>query len=41
MTPDAYGRGYYQKLYRALARWLAEQFPFGEPYYSNGEIPAD
>ena len=39
VTPDAYERGYYAKLYRALRHWLAEQFPFDRPYYSNAEIP--
>jgi len=41
VTPDAYARGYYQQLYRALRHWLAEQFPFDAPYYSNAEIPSD
>jgi hypothetical protein len=41
VTPDAYENGYYQKLYRALRHWLAEEFPFGAPYYSNAEIPRD
>jgi hypothetical protein len=39
VTPEAYDRGYYEKVYRALGHWLAEQFPFGDPYYSNAEIP--
>jgi hypothetical protein len=39
VTTDAYERGYYEKLYRALGHWLAEQFPFDAPYYSNAEIP--
>jgi hypothetical protein len=39
VTPEAYDRGYYEKVYRALQRWLAEEFPFGEPYYSNAQIP--
>jgi hypothetical protein len=39
VTPDAYERGDYDKLYRALRRWLAEDFPFATPYYSNAEIP--
>jgi Acetyltransferase (GNAT) domain len=39
VTPDGYERGYYEKLYRALQRWLAEDFPFDEPHYSNAEIP--
>ncbi|MGN6522986.1 MAG: GNAT family N-acetyltransferase [Actinomycetes bacterium] len=39
VTPDAYERGYYEKLYRALQHWLGEQFPFWQPYYSNADIP--
>jgi RimJ/RimL family protein N-acetyltransferase len=39
VTPDAYERGYYAKLYRALRRWIAEEFPFRAPHYSNAEIP--
>jgi hypothetical protein len=39
VTPDAYERGYYTKLYAALQRWLADSFPFENPYYSNREIP--
>lgn len=41
VTPDGYEHGYYEKLYRALRRWVAEQFPFEEPYYSNVEVPRD
>ena len=39
VTPDAYERGYYEKLYRALQHWLDKQFPFWRPYYSNADIP--
>jgi hypothetical protein len=39
VTPDAYERGYYAKLYRALQRWVADEFPFRAPYFSNAEIP--
>jgi hypothetical protein len=39
VTPEAYERGYYERLYRALGQWLAEDFPFDAPYYSNAEIP--
>jgi hypothetical protein len=39
VTPDAYERGYYAKLYAALQRWLADAFPFENPYFSNREIP--
>ena len=41
VTPDAYEDGYYQKLYRALRHWLAEEFPFEAPYYCNAVIPRD
>jgi hypothetical protein len=39
VTPNAYERGHYRTLYRALRHWLAEEFPFQAPYYSNAEIP--
>jgi hypothetical protein len=39
VTPDGYERGYYEKLYRALRQWVAEDFPLGRPYFSNAEIP--
>jgi hypothetical protein len=39
VTPNAYGRGYYAKLYRALRDWIATTFPFPNAYYSNTEIP--
>jgi hypothetical protein len=39
VTPEGYERGYYEKLYRALQTWLAEQFPFEAPYYSNVRLP--
>jgi RimJ/RimL family protein N-acetyltransferase len=41
VTPDAYERGYYSKLYQALQRWIADEFPFQAPHYSNAEIPAE
>ena len=39
VTPAAYERGDYDKLYTALRHWLAAEFPFWRPYYSNREIP--
>lgn len=39
VTPDAYARGEYRKLYRALRHWVSADFPFRAPYYSNVEIP--
>jgi hypothetical protein len=41
VTPAAYQRGDYVKLYAALRCWLASEFPFLRPYYSNREIPPD
>ena len=40
VTPGAYERGLYTKLYVALRYWLAEGFPFRSAYYSNSEIPS-
>jgi hypothetical protein len=40
VTPDAYEKGYYEKLYRALQQWMTE-LPFEQPYYSNKLIPGD
>ena len=39
VTPTAYEQGHYVELYRALEQWLAAEFPFWRPYYSNAEIP--
>lgn len=39
VTPAAYEQGLYAALYHALRRWLANEFPFWRPYYSNAEIP--
>jgi hypothetical protein len=39
VTPEAYERGDYVTLYRGLRQWLAEEFPFKAPFYSNAEIP--
>ena len=39
VTPAAYKRGDYDKLYTALRHWLATEFSFWRPYYSNREIP--
>jgi len=39
VTPDAYERGYYTKLYAALRHWIERAFPFAKAYYSNTEIP--
>lgn len=39
VTTEAYAKGYYEKLYRAVQQWLTDEFPFKEVYYSNEEIP--
>jgi len=39
VTPEAYERGDYVTLYRGLHHWLAGEFPFTAPFYSNAEIP--
>jgi len=39
VTGEAYERGYYAKLYEALARWVVTEFPFRSPYFSNQEMP--
>jgi hypothetical protein len=41
VTPAAYARGEYEKLYRGLRHWLSAEFPFRAPHYSNAEIPSD
>lgn len=38
-TYAAYDRGDYARLYTALRQWLATEFPFWRPHYSNREIP--
>ena len=40
VTPDAYERGHYTGLYRALRHWVGTAFPFSRAYYSNVEIPS-
>ena len=39
VTPHAYERGYYNTVYLALQHWLADAFPFTNPFFSNVEIP--
>jgi hypothetical protein len=40
VTPEAYERGYYERLFRALRHWTATEFPFTSPFFSNLEIPS-
>jgi hypothetical protein len=39
VTPRAYGE-YYTKAHSALRHWLANDFPFRKPYFSNRQIPS-
>ncbi|MQA95411.1 MAG: GNAT family N-acetyltransferase [Streptosporangiales bacterium] len=39
VTPDAYAKGQYAKLYAALRHWAVTEFPFSMVHYSNVEIP--
>jgi hypothetical protein len=41
VTPEAYDRGRYEMLYRALRSWVEESFPFRAPYYSNAAMPSE
>ena len=40
VTPSAYERGYYEKLFRALGHWGTKNFPFSAMHFSNQLIPA-
>lgn len=39
VTPSAYERGYYDKLFRALEIWGTREFPFSRLHFSNELIP--
>jgi hypothetical protein len=39
VTPEAYERGYYEKVHAGLRSWMAAEFPFWRPYWSNHELP--
>jgi RimJ/RimL family protein N-acetyltransferase len=39
VTPSAYDRDYYTKVHSALRHWLADDFPFHKPYFSNRQLP--
>ena len=41
VTPDAYSKGYYEKLYAALRQWVTDAYPFTAPYYSNAQLPTN
>ena len=40
VTPASYERGDYAKLHAGLQHWMATEFPFWQPYYSNRKIPS-
>jgi hypothetical protein len=40
VTDDAYAAGYYERVYDGLQRWVTEDFPFADPYWSNRELPS-
>jgi RimJ/RimL family protein N-acetyltransferase len=37
VTAEAYERGYYPKVRRALTQWVVTDYPFETPYFSNRE----
>jgi hypothetical protein len=39
VTPPAYERGDYSRLYAALQHWIAEHFASWRPHYSNLQLP--
>lgn len=39
VTPKAYDRGFYDKVFRALRVWGTEVFPFCALHFSNQQIP--
>jgi hypothetical protein len=40
VTPEAYDRGLYATVHRALRHWVTGAFPFTAPHWSNRELPA-
>jgi len=39
VTAEAYEAGYYARVYEGLRRWVTEDYPFTNPYWSNAEVP--
>ena len=39
VTQHAYDEGLYEELYQTLQQWLAEEWPFEHPHWSNSELP--
>jgi hypothetical protein len=39
VTENAYAAGHYERAFEALKRWVAVDFPFTAPHWSNREIP--
>jgi hypothetical protein len=40
VTQRAYDQGLYPELYQSLKGWLAEKWPFKQPFWSNRDLPA-
>jgi hypothetical protein len=40
VTPEAYERGYYAKVFDALRQWSTTDYPFAAPHYSNARLPS-
>jgi hypothetical protein len=41
VTQTAYEAGYYEALHEALREWIAAEFPFSNPFFSNREVPPE
>jgi hypothetical protein len=41
VTTSAYERGYYEKVFRALAYWGTRGFPFSSLHFSNAAVPGN
>ena len=41
VTEEVYNQGLYTKLFRFVKKWVKEEWPFQNPYYSNAEIPEE
>jgi hypothetical protein len=40
VTAEAHEAGFYERAHEALRRWVSEDYPFTDPYWSNRELPA-
>lgn len=39
VTQKGYEQGLYEELYKAIKEWLAKDWPFKQPFWSNNELP--